>query len=404
VKHLFLAANSAGFGEISVGLRIARDLAARGDEVVFLSPRDAGVLFEGTPFRHVAIDDAFWTLEPFIKKMAAREGAGSVVLIDVTTNLLAFETLCVGSEFLERLDLPVVAFDIWNLPHTGLDWDLGSETLNIPPLALRFQRRIVSVPFNRPGVKGAFDALPHLVPPAADEVARLRAEIGVPPEGRLLLVATSRFQLPEMQVRKSGRRMAQQLPERVAALLAPLGGSVHLAHVGPAAFEAWSTFGSRYHWLGQVGAGRFTTLLGAADLLLSFNTTASSAIAALDLSLPVVACVNSVEAKTVEEAAAALGRPLTDALREWLGRMVPMYPFHAWGLGLFRFYSKVLEDNPYAGLFRSVEILDEEALLEECHALLFDAGRREAARERQAAYRRLVSGLPSPADALMACL
>jgi hypothetical protein len=64
----------------------------------------------------------------------------------------------------------------------------------------------------------------------------------------------------------------------------------------------------------------------------------------------------------------------------------------------------VLEDNPYAGLFRSVDILDEEALLEECHALLFDAERREAARERQASYRRLVSGLPSPADALMACL
>lgn len=396
--HLFLIANASGFGEISVGLRLAHELAARGERVEFLAPRDAATLLAATPFRHRPLDEWFWELDRRLPALARQEGFTSVVLVDVTSVLFALQSLCVDTAFLERLEGPVVALDFWDLRRAGREWDLGSEAWPLPPEALRFTRRLVPAPLAAPDAAGVFDALPRIgAPPDARE--RERAALGLDGGERLLLFTSSRFQLPELQVRKPGLRMARLLPELAARQLAALGPAVHVAHVGPAPFASWEEWGDRYHWLGQVDTARFQALLRAADLMVSFNTTGATTMAAVAAGLPVVAGMNSRALKSADEAQTALGRPPSPWLQEWLIAAAPLYPFHVWGLGLYHFVEPVLRGNPYLRTFRTVEVLEEDALLEACRALLEDEGERTRMREEQDAYARAVRRLPSAAAA-----
>ena len=403
-NHFFLVVNSAGFGEIGVGLRIAHDVAQSGDGVIFLAPRDTGVLFRDTGFRHVAIDESLFDLKPLIASLARKEGCRSLALIDVTSVLMALDSLCVDVGFLEELGLPLVAVDFWNLREAGLEWDMGADTLPIPSLAGRIPRRLVSVPINKPTAEGAFEAFPAVCVATEEERALAREELGVPRDGKVVLFTSSRFQLAELQTRKHGQRLAGQLPVLAAEALARLGPHVHVIHVGPAAFAAWNVLGARYRWLGQVSAGRFPTLVAAADLLLSFNTTARTTISAIAAQLPIVSAVNSRAGRTTEEVVASLDQPPSESLRRWLDDVVPLYPFHVWGLGLYGFVSRILKDNPYTEAVRIVEILDEEALVGACHDLLFDSRARSRQMARLAAYRECARDLPSAGDAFRACL
>jgi hypothetical protein len=397
-SHLFLIANAAGFGEINVGLKLARALAARGERVDMLAPRDASVLLAKAPFRHLPLDGWFWELDRRLPALFREQGFSSLVLVDATSVLLALQTLCVDTAFLERLPFPVVALDFWDLRRAGPEWDLGSESWPLPPEAARFPRRLVPAPLAALSAAGAFDALPEI---AADEGARSRerAALGVPAEAPLVLFTSSRFQQPELQVRKPGQRLARLLPRLLADRLDALGPHVHVAHVGPAALEPLQRRGERYRWTGQVDAARFHALLRAADLLLSFNTTGTTTMAAVAAGVPVAAGMNSHRLASAEEAAAALGHEPSPALRAWLSEVAPLHPFHVWGLGLFHFLEPVLRGNPYLGAIRLLEVLEEERFVEGCRALLFDPSERDRMKEAQAAYARAVRALPGAAQA-----
>jgi hypothetical protein len=396
--HLFLIANAAGFGEINIGLRLAHDLHARGDRVEFLAPGDAGVMLGKTPFRHRPLDAWYWELDRRLPALARQEGFATLVLVDVTSVLMALQSLAIDTAFMERLPLPVVALDFWDLRRAGTEWDVGSERMPVPAEASRLARRIVPAPLARPGTPGAFDALPVAV---ADSRARARERdaLGLTDRDRLLLFTSSRFQAAELQVRKAGQRLARLLPERAAGLIARLGDGVHVAHVGPAAFPSWQARAGRYHWMGQVDTARFQSLLAAADLMLSFNATGTTTMAAVSAGVPVVAGINSHRLRSVDEAAAALGRDPEPELREWLARVAPLFPFHVWGLGLFDFLEPVLRGNPYLDTFRRVEILDGEGFVETCRALLFDEAERARMQRRQSEYCTAVRALPGPAAA-----
>lgn len=396
--HLFFVANASGFGEINVGLQLARALAARGERVEFLAPRDAGVLLAPTSFAHRPLDEWFWQLDRKLPALIREQRFDSVVLVDATSVYLALQSLCVDTAFIERLPAPVVALDFWDLRRAGAEWDLGSESWPLPPEAARLPRRLVPAPLAPPGTAGAFDALPNV---AADHSARAaeRAALGVGADAPLLLFTSSRFQLEELQVRKPGQRLARLLPRLLAARIDALGDAVHVVHVGPAAFADWQRWGARYHWLGQVDTTRFHGLLRAADLMLSCNTTGTTTMAAVAAGLPVAAGMNSHRLRGGEDAAAALGAPLSADLRAWLAEVVPLYPFHVWGLGLFEFLQPVVRGNPYFESLLQLEILDERGFVEGCRGLLFDEGQRAALREAQASFVKSVRALPGPAAA-----
>lgn len=401
--HLFLAAPAAAFGEVSTGLRIARELVGAGDRVLFLAGADVAVLFAGTGVVHQPIDAEVFSLKRFVTKLVERERCASLTLVDVTSVYLTLDPIGVELDFLERLQVPVVALDFWNLREAGPEWDFGKDAAAIPPPALAFERRLLPVPIARPeSGKGVFGSLPECEAPTAAERAAVRAELGLAEADRLIVWPTSRWQLPELQNWKHHARLAREVPRWVAAILGRLGGRVHVLHLGPQsspAFEAWE---ARYRWQGQVTPDRLHALLGAADLLLSLNTTATTSFAAIAIGLPIVVIQNS-RAGTADELAAALPAA-SDALRTWLSQAAPLHAFRLWPLGLFRFLTPVLENNPFAETFRPVELLDEESLVETSRELLFDESAAASERARQSVYRERIRALPGPAAAFRSVL
>ena len=399
--HLFLAAPAAAFGEVATGLRIARELVAEGDRVVFLAGADVALLFEGTGIVHRPVDAEIFSLERFVTRLIAAERCASLTLVDVTSVYLTLDPIGVELDFLERLAIPVLALDFWNLQAAGPRWDFGRDATPIPPAALAFERRLLPVPLARPDAgAGVFAALPE--PAASAPRADLRAELGLGDEDRLVLWPTSRWQQPELQNWKHHARLARQVPVWVASVLARLGTRVHVLHVGPQASPAWEGWGRRYHFAGQVPAARLHGLLSAADLLLSFNTTATTSFAAIATGLPTVVVTNSRSGPA--EAILDAVPDASEALRAWLAGAAPLHAFRLWPLGLFEFLAPVLEDNPFAETFRGVELLDEGALTETVQALLFDEQAAAAERDRQARYRERVRALPAPAAAFRALL
>jgi hypothetical protein len=192
------------------------------------------------------------------------------------------------------------------------------------------------------------------------------------------------------------------VPAWIAATLARLGERVHVLHVGPQASPAWTAWGERYLFCGQVPADRLHDLMDAADLLLSLNTTATTGLTATASGLPTVVVMNS-HGGSADELAAVV-RDASPALRAWLAEAAPLHPFRLWPLGLYSFLTPILRDNPFADTFRQVELLDEDAMAETCRALLFDESAAAAARSLQAQYRESIRSLPGPAEAFRAWL
>ena len=93
-----------------------------------------------------------------------------------------------------------------------------------------------------------------------------------------------------------------------------------MAHVGPQQFDGSEALAGRYHWIAQARPDRFQALMGSADLLLSFNTSATSTLSALALGLPVVLAVNSHAGPTVEAVTAGLPDPPAEPVRSVVGR------------------------------------------------------------------------------------
>lgn len=402
-RHVFLAATAGAVGELNLARGIARGLVARGEEAVFLAPEAVAFLFEGTPIRHVAVDAMLPLLSHHLPRALARERADTLVLVDATSVFVTLETVWASdADFLTRLPVPVFALDVWDLPHTELSWDFGTDALPISPRTLDFTRRLVPVPFARPDDDAfRFDALPELTAPGDEERAAVRGELGLGADERLVLLLSSRWQAPEMQHWKHHQRLARHLPALALAAVADLGPRVHAAHVGPQPFEGAAALGSRYHWIAQAPPDRFHALMASADVLLTFNTSATSTLSALALGLPIVLATNSYAGRTPADLQAAVPFPLAGPARAWLDQVAPLYPFRVWPLGLFRLLSPVLEGNPFTEAVRAVEVLDFSALAGACRELLFDEPARAASLRRQADYVSRVRALPKGADVLL---
>jgi uncharacterized protein DUF6365 len=405
VTHLFLTLPCGAFGEVSLGLRLALDLVRRGESVVFLAPGETAVLFRDAPVRYVPVERILMDIRGGVQRLLAAERAASLTLVDAASNYLMLAQVGEDLGFLERLDVPLLALDLWNLTESGLHWDYGIDDLAIPPAAASVPRRLVPVPIARPHAgPGAFSALPELAPPSAEERRQRRAEWGLSDQDRLVLMTTGRWQLPAQQAWKPHDRLARHVPARLAALLARLGPRVQVAHLGPAPWEAWAGWGPRYRFVGQATRDRMTGLLHAADLLLSLNQNAGSQVSAVAAGLPVVVVRHSFAGATVDEVVAAWGGPATDEQREWLASIVPVHPFRVWPLGLHGLLEPVLAGNPYVATARSVELLDEDGLLRACAELLFDPEQRADAQAAQERYCTLARAHPPPAAAFLASL
>lgn len=370
--HLFVAPQSAPFGETVLGMRIADELHARGDQIVVFAHPSLEVLVKNRPFRFVAVPkDA--RVARAIADMGAEVGATSVVLLDATGVFMLLKREGSDATFLRTVDRRVIGLDVWNLRKTGLEWDMIGAPFQHSRYSLDVHKRLIPVPFAQPsGTKGLYDALPRAPEITEDERARIRADFGVREGDRILFFTSARWQDPGSQTHELGKRLALALPPFIAGLLPRLGDRVHVVHVGPSRMPFDGAIGDRYTWLPQRSPARFEKTLASADLLLSFNFSATTIATAIAAGIPIVLGVNS--------------------------RAGTFPRFRVWPLGLFKFLEPLAKNNPYTAAMDTLEIADEDVFVEKTRTLLFDDDARAELRERQSRYRAEVAKLPSAAD------
>ena len=400
--HLFVAPQSAPFGETVIGMRIADDLHARGDEIVVFAHESLAILVKDRPFRFVPVAKGA-KLEEAIGSLAAEVRAASIVLLDATGVYMMLKREGTDATFLRAVNRRVIGLDVWNLRKTGLEWDLVGTTWQHSRYSLDVTKRLIPVPFAQPtGAKGLYNALPRAPEIDARERETMRADFGARGDDRIVLVTSARWQEPSSQTHEMGKRLALVFPKLVGARLAALGERAQVVHVGPTRFPFDDALGDRYTWLPQRSPARFAKTLAAADLLLSFNFSATTIAAAIAAQIPVLLGVNSFAGKFADEIAEKLDA--SPATRAWLEDAVPLSAFRIWPLGLFKFLAPLARDNPYTSALETVEALDERAFTDAARRLLFDDAARDALRKRQAEYRAQVEALPKAADLVEAYL
>ncbi len=381
MKHLFVALIGTAMGEALQGVRLAGELAAGGDEVLFLAPRALSVLLRDAPVRAGYLDraiDGHRILES-LAEAVAEEGCDSIVLVDTASVLSGLLVSGESTQRLFELGAPVIGLDLWNLTEAGAAWDMSpGRWWEIPRAHWQRVRRLVPVPVARPSAAFAYDALPAQEPLDADAREAVRHELGLAPGRPLVLWPTAAWQMAAGQSAAPGKALAAALPPLVLEALAGLAGDLQLVQVGATPLQAE---GGPLHFraLPNLPPAQFARLVAAADLLIGFNQSATSLALACAAEVPCVVGINSRHAP-------------------------PFTEFRVWPLGLHDFLTPVLIDNPVASTHHTVELLEPGAFAAACHSLLFDPAAASALRAAQRAYKVEVRRLPGPRDAFLGAL
>jgi hypothetical protein len=178
------------------------------------------------------------------------------------------------------------------------------------------------------------------------------------------------------------------VPRLLAHYLRQLPPSTHFLIVGQAPPELAGLPADRVHVLPPCSPARFTTMLGAADLVLSLNVGATTVARAVLSDIPTVVLANSVAVagpEAIDEAAARLGG-LTPTVRDWLAEMTPLHKFRMWPLGFHDFLEPILADNQYTDALTILELLDEKSVVEGITNELYDPPTRDARSAARARY------------------
>jgi Family of unknown function (DUF6365) len=397
--HLFLALANAAWGELLYATRVARQLTSAGDRVLFLAPAGTEVMLRGTGIPLFALH---WDWVSQVKRMIATERCASLVLVDVAITYTYLEAAKLAPTFLGEISVPVIGIDVWNLETTDLKMERGAAGWAISEYSRELSRRLIPSPMIRPTgwsnplAAGVYNSLDEEVP-TRTECATVRTQMGLGERDRLILLPMASWQQPEHDPTDPYvARLCRQFPALLAAQLARLRPEVRVLQIGVRAIpELAATLGSRYRVLPQLPRSAFLAALGAADLLLSFNTLATTIAAAALLDVPCLLGRNSYRGQTVDELVGQLPFSPTEATRATLAKLVPLYPFRVWPFGLYQFTAPIVAINPCIEMTHGFEILDEEGFVAAASALLWDSDVIAETSARMASCLDLVRALPS---------
>jgi len=396
--HLFLTLSRAGWGEASFGLYLAEQLRRRNENVLFLRHAGNEHLFAGTPFENHPIGDHIGTLIwPLIKECARENNIASVVLCDSWTTDGFLRRCKVDGAVLFELGVPVIGVDTWDNVSRADPIDIfGTER----KAASDWVRRVAGLlpcpivrPSNRAGVCRFLNSPVSL---AKRVRAHVRDGWGLRPTDSVILFCTASWQQTTYND-ADGDRCAVTFPALLAQYASELGPDVHFVHVGPAPLEPLQRIGGRYKWLPPLG-NKFDLALGAVDLLVSANASATTVNKAIASQIPVLILENSCRASALDEAIEWLGNRATPQVIEWLTTALPIFPFRLWPIGLYKFITPILHENPYADAAESVEWLDRQKVIDRTRALLFSVSIRAELQQRQHEYCCRIQHLPTAAE------
>jgi len=401
--HIFLAAFPASRGEITLALRIARELNEKGDRIIFVACKIEEEVFRDRPVEFIPVDGMRSNFDAEMSALIERTKADSIVLVDILTNSVTFEYFKVPKTFFEKTKLPVIALDVYRLINGRESGDLFfNRVIDFRYLNSFPSLRLYPVPFVPPdNVQGNYCGLPAHVKPDPAEAAQAKAELGFTRKDKIILMVGTAWQVPSFWDDPHCRRISALSPLLLTQYMNRLDEDVHVLHVGPQAYQVSDAFRNRYHRIAPQSQRRFQAMVAASDLFLTLNlvgTTLSTAIAA---GLPMIVVSNSISANSIEEAAAKMNFPLSEAAFNWMNSTLPIYPFVAWPIGYYRLVAPLLVGNPFCTTYRSTEFLDEESFLRACWELLYDQEKREAIIQAQRNYSEIVRGLPSGAEVIL---
>jgi hypothetical protein len=397
MKHLFIALSTKGFGETTLGLRVAQELANAGDECVFLVHVSAAGLLSRTGFPHMTVaDHTIGWLRLMLMTLLDRHKPNSIILSDYFTTALAFERGDLEPSYLRESGLPLGAIDTWDLKKSGTSIDaFGNEIRTFQDWSHLLDYHLIPVPIANPSPGGSYYCnLPEPTRVTARIRRHVRRGLGIGDGEQAILFCTAEWQHARFRS-EAGNQLARTLPQLIERYVLQLGPRVHLVHVGPAAYPL-ASLGSRYHWLPPLPPDKFETLLASVELLMVANASSTTIAKALVSGIPSVTLVNSYSLQASEDLTKA-GIRLSAETKMWAASSMPLYPFTMWPIGYHQFLKPSLDGNPYCAVVPMLEILHEAETLDEMQALLWDASARQRRLNAQTAYVDELHRLPSGA-------
>lgn len=377
---------------LDVAVRVGLEARARGHDVALHAPPHAAYAAEAEGFAYTALDveDAATCID------ATCEEADTVLVVDVLSTISALGKT--GIERMRKND-KLVVLDPWDVALGDRTLDVAGTPLCLPKGALLSSQRLVPVPSSSPEVEGAFLALPE-VPSDKERSTRracARKALGVGPDDRVLLLGTGLWQAPQVQSDDACRRLARCVPALLLGRIAALGEHVHVLHVSPYPLAHWEArLGARYHWLVPAGVTRTGNRYAAADLVLTLDVAASAIGWAIAWAVPLLVVSSSFGGANAADVVAVAKLEIGAETRAWLTDSVPLIPFRAWPVGLYR----ALQPAPGAlPSWTEAELLDEIGFRDATRAMLFDTRERARAVAAHAQYVATLSGLKGGGEA-----
>ncbi len=374
MKFLFLAPLPSAFGEALHGARLASGLVECGHSVTFAAPSASAPTCAGRPFELVPIDAALTRLDTEVETLVTRLGADVLVLVDAAAIDKVTRAFRRSSQRIAAAAPQVVSIDCWNLQATRRAWDYGPVAEPIDRWLLEHTpviRPVPNAPFDAPG---GYAALPTRTLPSKARRDETRRRWGLPERGGVIVWPTARWQLPESHDQPALASIARVLQERLAPIVAALDATI--VHV------SWAPIADRhrspnYRHVDVLAAADFEELVGAADVLLSFNAAATSLATAVSLGVPTVLCT----------------------ARDPHGHAPPLW---AWPLSLDEILAPTVRGNPFYETMAMVDLERDGELVRGLEALLFDVAIREQHQAAQERYRAMVRELPDGVARLLA--
>ena len=395
-------------GQLLLGCSLAAGLRRIGVQSHFIASDGAEQILRGYGFPHMLISPQMGMLAKILIDDFVRTVRPDAIMLAEYLNYTHVMSAHFRLDpwFIESYGVPVIPIDLWELERTGFAADLcDGQTLAISPHIKDMDCYLSPVPMARP-VPGSRTAVPFRVADPADPDGpvesreQTRRELGLGPADRLVMLATSAWQLPDAG--PAGRRQAgRRVPELLAHYLRQLPDDVRFLLVGAA--PEWSRLlpAERTLPLPSCSPSRFGAMLRAADLMLSLNLSAFTMVRAVLSGTPVMLVTNQfsvTEPGHAGDIADQLGG-LSDFARRWLADSVPLHPFRIWPMGFHGFLGSLLAGNPYLSAFSTAELLDEAAVLGGLRGQLFDQQERDRSRIRHADYLKEIETVPDTCTA-----
>src|SRR6267143_131535 len=195
--HLFLSLSRKGWGEATLGIRIAREMCRAGERVIYFGHNSARPLFSGVPFEYEEVsDDTIGLLEMMLDEMVGSGEVSCIILCDFFTCTGVLSDFGTDSRFLSRYDIPLVVLDIWDSARTGfvMDFFLGKRK-EIAQWLGEVPYRLIPVPIAHSENRlGAYRCLPEPVRLASKVRKHVRRNLGLTDQDRAILFGTAGWQ------------------------------------------------------------------------------------------------------------------------------------------------------------------------------------------------------------------